>query len=338
MDFEKKYESDKFVINETNLRSYTLARVLGGGKCKKQLVLFQGSYGNGKTRLMKMIIEELEGKNFTVKYMEPLYYYESICDVGMFPMEILDEMESVQVLIMEDIDVLDGKIIWQKRIENFIRIMLSRNIQVILTSNKSMIEIDDVFQKLLSETYVEQINDPDEELKKKILKEWVKEVTCEVPERALEMIWQESLSIGKMKLIWHVLKILHEKAFGILDKKFVEEFLSDLYSPNEKQEIMVVDLLFHEERYSDSQIAEMVQVKEKFVQKKREAILRRYPVRNNMVTDINNDYVVLAKFWGAKEIEGHKVEEIEEYYSITEKRRKNILKRIHIENRQIEGM
>lgn len=336
MNFDKKYETDKFVTNETNLRSYMLARLLGKGKCTKRLILFQGSYGNGKTHLMKMIMQELEEKQFKVNYMEAFQYHELLYNWVMFPYEIMDEMESIQFLIMEDVDVLDGKIIWQKRLANFLRTMIRQNKQIVLTSNKPMIEMDDTLKQLLSEAHMEQIKEPDAELKRKALKEWVKEVTCEVPEQILKMISDASLSIGKMSSVWYVLKFLHIEAHESLNKELVEWVLNEMCYPDEKRELQVVDLLFHEAKYSDSQIAEMLQIKEEFVKEKREDILKRYPVWNNWLCIINDEYVVLAKFWGAEMIEGHKVEEIEEYNHITEERRKNILKRIHLESRQLK--
>lgn len=338
MGCKKKYEVEKYVTNERNIRSYTLARFLGSGKWKRNLVLFQGSYGNGKTHLMRLIKRELEQKHSHVRLVEAFEYQELVKNWVEMPAVMLNEIDSFDVLIMEDIDVLDGKIIWQKRLAGFLQAVLKENKQVIITANKPFVEMDVSLEQIFAEAYVEQIREPDEDLKLKFLRERVKEVSCEVPEVILKMISEVSVSIGRLKYIWDFLKFLHVEVNEILDKELVAWVINELCNPDEKKELQVVDLLFHEDRYSDAQIAQIVQVKEEYVKEKREGILKKYPVWNQLLCLINDDYVVLAKFWGAEKIEGHRVEEIEKYNHITETRRKNILKRIHLESRQIGGM
>ncbi len=338
MSCKGKYEAEKYVTNERNIRSYTLARFLGSGKWKRNLVLFQGSYGNGKTHLMRMIMKELEKNHFHVRLVEAFEYQELVKNWVSVPAVILDEIDSFDVLIMEDIDVVDGKIIWQKRLAGFFQEVLKQNKQVIFTVNKPFVEMEISLSQLLTEAYVEQIREPDEELKLKYLRERAKEVSCEVPEEILKMISEVSVSIGRLKYIWDFLKFLHVEVNEVLDKELVAWVINELCNPDEKKELQVVDLLFHEDRYSDAQIAQIVQVKAEYVKEKREEILKKYPVWNNLLCLINDDYVVLAKFWGAEKIEGHRVEEIEEYNYITETRGKNILKRIHLESRMIGGV
>ena len=205
---------DNFFVNQTNQDAVSLARTAAENCGTAVNPLFiHGKTGTGKSHLALAIEYEVK-KNPEMK-VEILTCEDLLNRITDFMkyrdgrpyIEFCEEFAKLDLLIIEDVDLMEGKLSTQQLIGQLIRYLCEgrrKLTQVVLTASQYKEEIYDFlnfyFLKLKNHAMVE-IKEADEELKRICIQAEAKSLDINVSERATAAIIQRMEGIGSIHAV-----------------------------------------------------------------------------------------------------------------------------------------
>lgn len=173
-----EYTFDNFVIGNCNRMAVKAAKEIAGGSSKFNPLYIYGSVGTGKTHLLHAVGNDIQSRNISqaIMYLSADdFVYKLICYIKDDRMtDFYHEFEAVDVLILDNLQNIEGKMRTQEELCRVINYPLRQGRRVILAANKTP-----EFIQYLSESFssyfelgaVICMEEPDEGVKRKIIKQ-----------------------------------------------------------------------------------------------------------------------------------------------------------------------
>lgn len=191
-----RYNFESFVVGKTNEFAYTAARAVAEAPATKYNPLFlYGGSGLGKTHLMHAIGHYIlkNNKNKKVLYVtSEMFTNELISSLGNTDTRLKahkrqtqfrNKYRKVDVLLIDDIQFLEGKEATQTEFFNTFEALYSRNKQIIISSDRPPQELKSLDERLTSRflwSMAADIQAPDYEMRIAILLKKAEEENIEI--------------------------------------------------------------------------------------------------------------------------------------------------------------
>ncbi len=191
------YTFDSFVEGECNrlARSAGLAVAVDPGKTPFNPLYIYGDSGLGKTHIIHAIGMEVRQRH---PHLQVLYIsmqrFQAQYQTAVLKGELNDFLhfyQTIDLLIVDDIQELAGKPGTQNAFFNIFNHLQLSGKQLILTSDKSPVELKDIEQRLITRFkwgLSAQVQLPDFETKVKIIRNKAAKLNAEVPEDVIEYL------------------------------------------------------------------------------------------------------------------------------------------------------
>ncbi len=179
--FNSSNNFDNFVVGESNELAYTAARKICISSAHYNPLFIYSAVGMGKTHLLNAIgLEVVNNKKVMFISAERFMYHfiRSIKNNDM--VKFKDFFRRVDVFIIDDIQFVRGKEAMQEEFFHTFDALLEKGSQVVISSDKSPLNLDRIQERIrsrLSGGLVIDIQPPDLNLKIKILKSKLKEIS-----------------------------------------------------------------------------------------------------------------------------------------------------------------
>jgi DnaA-homolog protein len=91
-------------------------------------VYFWGQIGSGKSHLLSAVCQLFGEQHLSAAYL-PLE------DIGEFSLQILDNLESLDLLCIDDLHLIAGNLVWEEKIFHCFNSLLAHNKKIVITSS-----------------------------------------------------------------------------------------------------------------------------------------------------------------------------------------------------------
>ena len=239
----KKLTFDNFVVGNSNQMPFAASKRVSENQSFSYNPLYiHGNVGMGKTHLLNAITIDLK-QNYpnlkTVFMSAERFMYQFIKAIrSKDTIKFKDQFRSLDVLIIDDIQFIGGKTSTQEEFFYTLNDLINQGKQIILSSNKSPVELMDLDEKLRSRLgggLVVDFLPTNFDLRMDILNKKVDFLKLDIPHEILEFLATEIESNireleGALNRIW----ANYELTGKIINLENSKELLSDLLSVNNK--------------------------------------------------------------------------------------------------------
>ena len=187
---------DNFIVGSANELAYAAAKRAADSEAASFNPLFLcGGVGLGKTHLMQSVAWQIKNKNPEKKIIylsaEKFMYHFIRALRQKDTMKFKEVFNSIDVLIVDDIQFISGKDNTQEEFFHALNNMLSRGKQIVLSADKAPQELDRIEERLksrLSGGLVIALQPIDFNLRLGILQAKTRKIGIELPEKVLEFL------------------------------------------------------------------------------------------------------------------------------------------------------
>ena len=239
-----KFTFDNFVVGNSNQMPFAVSKRVSENQSFAYNPLYiHGKVGMGKTHLLNAIAIELN-QNYpnlkTVFMSAERFMYQFIKAIrSKDTIKFKDQFRSVDVLIIDDIQFIGGKNSTQEEFFYTFNDLINQGKQIIISSNKSPVELMDLDEKLRSRLgggLVVDFLPTNFDLRMDILNKKIDFLNLDIPQDVLEFLATNIKKNireleGALNRIWANYELTGKK-INIDNSK---ELLSDLLSVNEKK-------------------------------------------------------------------------------------------------------
>ncbi len=233
------YSFDNFIEGDSNRlgRSASLALAQNPGKTSFNPLFLFGEVGLGKTHLAHAIGIEIKEKfpNKTVLYISAEKFIQQYSEATKRNTrnDFIHFYQIIDVLIVDDVQFLSGKKGTQDVFFQIFNHLHQNKKQIVLTSDKAPIQIQDIEQRLLSRFkwgLSAELQKPDLETRIQILKEKIKKDGIPINDEILKYI-AENIKTNIRELEGAIISIVAESSFNKVDitpelvKKVISKFV-----------------------------------------------------------------------------------------------------------------
>jgi chromosomal replication initiator protein len=188
-----RFTFDNFVVGDGNRLAYEVARTVAEnpGTLYNPFFLY-GKVGIGKTHLLQAIGNYCASKGWRVVYRPAADFSEEMVDYlkrGKIH-EFRNRYKEVDVLLLDDVQFLSGKVRTQEELFNIFNHLYMRERQIVLASDRRPKDLKDISDRLISRFeggVVVEIN-LDEITKLEIVKRKLQELKITVQENIVQLI------------------------------------------------------------------------------------------------------------------------------------------------------
>ncbi len=243
MNINKTLNFDNFVVGNSNQMPYAASKRI----CDKSSFIYNplyiyGNVGMGKTHLLNAIAIELKKNNPNIKVVlmsAERFMYQFIKAIRQKDtIKFKDQFKSVDVLIIDDIQFIGGKGSTQEEFFYTFNNLINEGKKIIISSNKSPVELIDLDEKLKSRLgggLVVDFLPTNYELRLDILRKKVNLLGLNIPFDVLQFLAKKIVSNvreleGALNRIW----ANHELSGKDISIENSENLLSDILLVNEK--------------------------------------------------------------------------------------------------------
>ncbi len=243
MKINMKLNFENFVVGESNEMPYAASKRM----CNKKSLMYNplfiyGNVGMGKTHLLNAMAIDLKQKfpNLKIVLMSAeRFMYQFIKAIRLKEtIKFKDQFRSIDILMIDDIQFIGGKDSTQEEFFYTFNDLINQGKQIVISSNKSPLELFDVDEKLksrLSGGLVVDFLPTNFELRLNILKKKVEFLKLEIPLEILEFIANKIVNNireleGALARIW----ANHELTDKKISIENTKNLLSDMISNYEK--------------------------------------------------------------------------------------------------------
>ena len=243
MKTNSKFTFDNFVVGESNRMPYAASKRI----CEKNSLAYNplfihGDVGMGKTHLLNAIAIDLNtnfpnlkivmmsAERFMYQFIKSLRLKETI--------KFKDQFRSIDILMIDDIQFIGGKGSTQEEFFYTFNDLISQGKQIIISSNKSPVDLLSLDQRLksrLSGGLVVDFLPTNYELRLEILKKKIEVLNINIPIDVLQFVASKILNNireleGALNRIWANYELTGKK----INIENSTNLLSDLISAHEK--------------------------------------------------------------------------------------------------------
>ena len=243
MNINKTLNFDNFVVGNSNQMPYAASRRI----CDISSFIYNplyiyGNVGMGKTHLLNAIAIELKEKNPNIKVVlmsAERFMYQFIKAIRQKDtIKFKDQFKSIDVLMIDDIQFIGGKGSTQEEFFYTFNNLINEGKKIIISSNKSPVELIDLDEKLKSRLgggLVVDFLPTNYELRLDILRKKVNLSGLNIPFDVLQFLAKKIVSNvreleGALNRIW----ANHELSGKDISIENSENLLSDILLVNEK--------------------------------------------------------------------------------------------------------
>ena len=243
MKINTKFTFDNFVVGTTNQMPYAASkRICDVTSFIYNPLYIHGNVGMGKTHLLNAIAIELNHKNPNIKLLlmsAERFMYQFIKSIRQKnTLKFKDHFRSIDVLIIDDIQFIGGKGSTQEEFFYTFNNLIDDGKKIIISSNKSPVELIDLEEKLKSRLgggLVVDFLPTNYELRLDILRKKVNLSGINIPLNVLQFLADKIISNireleGALNRIW----ANHELTGNDITLENSERLLSDILLVNEK--------------------------------------------------------------------------------------------------------
>ncbi len=191
------YTFENFVEGDCNRlsRSASMAVSINPGNTPFNPLYIYGNSGLGKTHVVQAIGHEVRSRHpeLTVLYVSMNKFqaqFQTAYKEGSIP-DFIHFYQTIDVLIIDDIQELTGKIGTQNAFFNIFNHLQLSGKQIILTSDKAPVELKDIEQRLLTRFkwgFATQVDLPDYQTKVKIIRSKAKRQNAMIPDDVIDFL------------------------------------------------------------------------------------------------------------------------------------------------------
>ena len=239
-----KFTFDNFVVGNSNQMPFAASKRVSENQAFSYNPLYiHGNVGMGKTHLLNAIAIELNNNypNLKTVFMSAeRFMYQFIKAIrSNNTIKFKDQFRSLDFLIIDDIQFMSGKESTQEEFFHTLNDLINQGKQIILSSNKSPVELIDLDEKLKSRLgggLVVDFLPTNFSLRMDILNKKVDFLKLKIPREILEFLATKIESNireleGALNRIWANYELTGKK----INLENSKEFLSDLLSLNDKK-------------------------------------------------------------------------------------------------------
>mgnify|MGYP001498044481 CR=1 FL=1 len=243
MKINSKLTFDNFVVGSSNQMPYAASKRI----CDKNSYIYNplyiyGNVGMGKTHLLNAIASDLKQKNPNMKIVlmsAERFMYQFIKAIRLKDtIKFKDQFRSIDILMIDDIQFIGGKGSTQEEFFYTFNSLIDEGKQIIISSNKSPVELIDLDEKLKSRLgggLVVDFLPTNYELRLNILKKKVDLLALNIPLDVLQFLATKIVSNireleGALNRIWANYELTGKN----ITIENSEHLLSDILSVNEK--------------------------------------------------------------------------------------------------------
>ncbi len=265
MKINSKFNFENFVVGESNQMPYAASKRI----CEKNSLIYNplyihGDVGMGKTHLLnaiaidfkknfphlKMIL--MSAERFMYQFIKAIRFKETI--------KFKDQFRSIDVLMIDDIQFISGKGSTQEEFFHTFDDLINQGKQIIISSNKSPIDILHLDEKLKSRMAGGLVVDflpSNFELRLDILKKKVEVLNLDIPLEVLKFLASNIVNNireleGALNRIWANYELTGKK-INIENSK---QLLSDILSLHEKN-ISITNIKQQVSSYYNLELSDM---------------------------------------------------------------------------------
>jgi chromosomal replication initiator protein len=239
----KKFTFDNFVVGNSNQMPFAASKRVSENQSFSYNPLYiHGNVGMGKTHLLNAITIDLN-QNYpnlkTVFMSAERFMYQFIKAIrSKDTIKFKDQFRSLDVLIIDDIQFIGGKTSTQEEFFYTLNDLINQGKQIIISSNKSPVELMDLDEKLRSRLgggLVVDFLPTNFDLRMDILNKKVDILKLDIPHEILEFLATEIESnIRELEGALNRLWANYELTGKIINLENSKELLSDLLFVNDK--------------------------------------------------------------------------------------------------------
>ena len=243
MKINSKLTFDNFVVGSSNQMPYAASKRI----CDKNSLIYNplyihGNVGMGKTHLLNAIAADLKQKNTNMNIAlmsAERFMYQFIKAIRLKDtINFKDQFRSIDILMIDDIQFIGGKGSTQEEFFYIFNNLIDEGKQIIISSNKSPVQLIDLDEKLKSRLgggLVVDFLPTNYELRLDILKKKVDLLGLNIPLDVLQFLANKIVSNireleGALNRIWANYE-LTSKDITVENSEYL---LSDILSVNEK--------------------------------------------------------------------------------------------------------
>tara|TARA_B100001175_G_C19507514_1_gene641782 strand:- start:1341 stop:2729 length:1389 start_codon:yes stop_codon:yes gene_type:complete len=239
--FNANYNFNNFMVGESNELAYTAAKKICVNSSHYNPLFIYSEIGMGKTHLLNAIGLEIGNEKKVMFISAERFMYHFIKSIKNNDMvKFKDFFRTSNVFIIDDIQFLRGKEATQEEFFHTFNSLLERGAQIVISSDRSPSNLDrvqDQIKSRLAGGLVIDIQSPDANLRKKILKNKINEIEknfnekYNVDEEILDFLISEVKTniremVGALNRILAFSKI-NTKSPNIYEcKKILKDFIS----------------------------------------------------------------------------------------------------------------
>ena len=243
MKTNSKFTFDNFVVGESNRMPYAASKRI----CEKNSLAYNplfihGDVGMGKTHLLNAIAIDLNANfpNLKIVMMSAeRFMYQFIKSLRLKEtIKFKDQFRSIDILMIDDIQFIGGKGSTQEEFFYTFNDLISQGKQIIISSNKSPVDLLSLDQRLksrLSGGLVVDFLPTNYELRLEILKKKIEVLNINIPIDVLQFVASKIVNNireleGALNRIWANYELTGKK----INIENSTNLLSDLISAHEK--------------------------------------------------------------------------------------------------------
>ena len=243
MKTNSKFTFDNFVVGESNRMPYAASKRI----CEKNSLAYNplfvhGDVGMGKTHLLNAIAIDLNANfpNLKIVMMSAeRFMYQFIKSLRLKEtIKFKDQFRSIDILMIDDIQFIGGKGSTQEEFFYTFNDLISQGKQIIISSNKSPVDLLSLDQRLksrLSGGLVVDFRPTNYELRLEILKKKIEVLNINIPIDVLQFVASKIVNNireleGALNRIWANYELTGKK----INIENSTNLLSDLISAHEK--------------------------------------------------------------------------------------------------------
>ena len=243
MKINSKLTFENFVVGPSNQMPYAASKRI----CDKNSLIYNplyihGNVGMGKTHLLNAIATDLKQKNSNMKIVlmsAERFMYQFIKAIRLKDtIKFKDQFRSIDILMIDDIQFIGGKGSTQEEFFYTFNNLIDEGKQIIISSNKSPVELTDLDEKLKSRLgggLVVDFLPTNYQLRLDILKKKVDLLGLNIPLDVIQFLANKIVSNireleGALNRIW----ANYELTSRDITVENSKHLLSDILSVNEK--------------------------------------------------------------------------------------------------------
>ncbi|MGB1361326.1 MAG: chromosomal replication initiator protein DnaA [Alphaproteobacteria bacterium] len=195
LQLDPKFTFNNFVVNETNRMAFQASQKMADGSGMFNPLFICGKVGLGKTHLLHAIATHVKKNNPEKKIL----YLSAEKFVSRFinairnedMTQFKNEMRSVDILLMDDIQFISGKSSTQEEFFHTFNDLINHGCQIILSSSVPPAFLENFDERITSRLMggiVAEINKTDYELRCQILQNKAKNMDCTLEQNVVEYL------------------------------------------------------------------------------------------------------------------------------------------------------